>query len=123
MLGRLIDPGGSRERSQSSPTNKLMQKVKHITLLKFKEGTPEDQVQSIFDAILDITESVPGIEDYVSGPNSSPEGLDQGYTHALIMTFTDSAARDAYLNHPDHERIKTLIAPVSDSRLVLDFEV
>lgn len=100
-----------------------MQKVKHITLLKFKEGTPEDQVQSIFDAILDITESVPGIEDYVSGPNSSPEGLNQGYTHALIMTFTDSAARDGYLNHPDHERIRNLIAPATDSRLVLDFEV
>ncbi len=80
-----------------------MPKVKHIALLKFKEGTPEDQIQTIFDNILDITESIPGIEDYVSGPNSSPEGLNQGYTHALIMTFKDYAARDAYLPHPTHE--------------------
>ncbi|MHC1766355.1 MAG: Dabb family protein [Verrucomicrobiia bacterium] len=100
-----------------------MQKVKHITLLKFKEGTAEDQVQSIFDSILDITESVPGIEDYVSGPNSSPEGLSQGYTHALIMTFSDSAARDAYLSSPSHEQVKGLIDPVLDARLVIDFEV
>lgn len=100
-----------------------MPKVKHITLLKFKEGTPEDQVQTIFDTILDITESIPGIEDYVSGPNSSPEGQSQGYTHALIMTFTDAAARDGYLAHPQHEEVKALIAPVADSQIVIDFEV
>ena len=100
-----------------------MAKVKHIGLVKFKEGTPDDQIQNVFDRILDITESIAGIEDYVSGPNSSPEGLNQGYTHAFIMTFTDAAARDAYLPHPEHERVKALIMPVVDSLLVVDFEV
>jgi hypothetical protein len=100
-----------------------MPKVKHIALVKFKEGTPEDQIDQIFDDILDITESVPGLEDYVSGPNSSPQGLSQGYTHAYVMTFTDVAARDAYLPHPEHERVKTLISPVLESLLVFDFEV
>jgi len=91
--------------------------------MKFKEGTPEEQIQTIFDGILDISESIPGIEDYVSGPNSSPEGLSQGYTHAFIITFADAAARDAYLPHPEHERVKALIQPVVDSLLVVDFEV
>jgi hypothetical protein len=100
-----------------------MSKVKHIALVKFREGTPEEQIQNIFDNILDITEVIPGMEDYVSGPNSSPEGLSQGYTHALIMTFTDAAARDAYLPHPENERIKALMTPVLESMLVFDFEV
>jgi Stress responsive A/B Barrel Domain len=100
-----------------------MSKVKHIVLLKFKEGTPQEQIESIFHNVLDITESIPGIEDYVSGPNTSPEGLAQGYTHALIMTFTDTAARDAYLLHPENERVKGLILPAVDSLLVFDFEV
>jgi hypothetical protein len=100
-----------------------MSKVKHIGLMKFKEGTPEDQIQSVFDSILDITETIPGIEDYVSGPNTSPEGLAQGYTHAFIITFADAAARDAYLPHPEHERVKSLMLPLLDSLAVVDFEV
>jgi len=100
-----------------------MTKLKYISLIKFKEGTPEDQIQTIFDNILDVTETVPGIEDYVSGPNASPEGLNQGYTHAMIITFADGPARDAYLAHPEHERILGLIKPVADSILVFDFEI
>ncbi len=100
-----------------------MPKVKHIALIKFKEGAPGEQVQKIFDDILDMTETIQGIEDYVSGPNSSPEGQNQGFTHGLIMTFTDAAARDAYLAHPEHERVKSLILPAVDSYLVFDFDM
>lgn len=100
-----------------------MSKVKHIVLLRFKEGTSPEQIDGIFDSLLDMTESIPGIEDHVSGPNCSPEGLAQDYTHAFIMTFTDSAARDAYLRHPEHERVKALILPAVDSMLVFDFEI
>ena len=69
-----------------------MAKVKHMGLLKFKEGTSEDEINRIFDELMDISENIPGIEDYVSGPNSSPEGLSDGFTHAFVMTFSDAAA-------------------------------
>jgi hypothetical protein len=39
------------------------------------------------------------------------------------MTFTDSGARDAYLPHPEHERVKALLMPAVESLLVFDFEV
>ena len=39
------------------------------------------------------------------------------------MTFTDAAARDGYLSHPENERVKALLAPIVDSMLVIDFEV
>jgi hypothetical protein len=100
-----------------------MPKVKHIALVKFKDGTSDEQIKALFDQILDITETIPGIEDYVSGPYASPEGLNQGYTHGLIMTFMDAAARDAYLPHPEHERVKAILLPQTDSLLVFDFEV
>lgn len=100
-----------------------MAKVKHISLMKFKEGTSPDEIDRLFDELLDITESIPGIEDYVSGANCSPEGLNQGYTHAFIMTFQDVAARDACLPHPEHERLKATLAPHLDSMLVFDFEI
>ena len=100
-----------------------MSKVKHIGLVKFKEGTSEEQINDLFSQLLDLSESVDGIEDYVSGPNSSPEGLNQGFTHGFVMTFTDAAARDAYLSHPEHQKVKDTFLPIIDSIAILDFEV
>jgi len=100
-----------------------MAKTKHITLLKFKEGTSQEKIDKVFEELLDLSETLPGIEDYVSGPNNSPEGLTQGFTHGFVMTFENAAARDAYVPHPDHERVKATLQPHIDSAIVFDFEV
>ena len=100
-----------------------MAKVKHIAFLQFKDGTTEEQVNQVFSDLLDISENIPGIEDFVCGPNNSPEGLADGFTHALVMTFTDAAARDAYLPHPDHDRFKIIALPLVARICVVDFEL
>jgi hypothetical protein len=100
-----------------------MSKVKHIVLLKFKDGTTEEQIGKFFDDVLDLSESVPGIDDYVSGTNCSLENKNQGMTHGFIMTFSDVAARDAYIVHPEHERFKTMAKDVIENVLIFDFEV
>ena len=101
----------------------IMPKVKHIALIKFKPGTSGDQIDKVFADLMDLSETIPGIEDYVSGPNNSPEGENQGYTHGFVMTFENAAARDAYIPHPDHERFKTAAMPHIDSVIVFDFEL
>jgi Stress responsive A/B Barrel Domain len=100
-----------------------MAKVKHIALLKFKDGVTSEQIAQLFDAVLEITESIDGIEDYVSGTNISNEGFSQGYTHGFVMTFHDVAARDAYLGHPEHERIKGILLELMANGIVFDFEL
>ena len=100
-----------------------MAKVKHIALMKFKEGTTDEQIQQVLDQLMDLSEAVPGVEDYVAGANNSPESLNKGYTHGFVMTFTDAAARDAYLPHDEHERVKTSVLPLVQDVLVFDFEV
>jgi hypothetical protein len=92
-------------------------------MLKFKDGTTEEQIGKFFEDVLDLSESVPGIDDYVSGTNCSTEGRNQGLTHAFIMTFTDVAARDTYIVHPEHERFKAMSLGVVETILVFDFEV
>ena len=101
----------------------VMPKVKHIALFKFKEGTAQEQIDQALEQLLELSESIDGIEDYVGGVNNSAEGLSQGFTHGFVMTFRDAAARDAYLPHPDHERVKAAILPVIDSIVIFDFEV
>ena len=101
----------------------LNPKVKHVALLKFKEGTSQDQIDDVFNQLLDLSENVSGIDDYVAGPNNSPEGLSEGFTHGFVMTFHDAAARDAYLTNADHERFEGNALPVIDKVVVFDFEV
>lgn len=100
-----------------------MSKVKHIVLLKFKEGTTEEQIDQFFDEILDISETISGVEDYVSGTNCSLEKLNQGLTHGFVMTFTDAAVRDAFIATEEHSRYKKLAEPLVESTTVFDFEV
>ena len=100
-----------------------MSKVKHIVLCKFKEGTTQEQIEKLFEEILDLTENVPGIEDYVAGTNNSPEGLNKGFTHGFVMTFTDSPTRDAYLANPEHERVKKELLSLAQDGLAFDFEL
>jgi hypothetical protein len=100
-----------------------MSKVKHIALLKFKEGTSQEQMDKVFEQLMDLSETISGIEDYVSGDNNSPEGLNQGFTHGFVMTFSDAAARDVYLKHPEHDRLKVEVMPLVEAVLIFDFEV
>jgi len=100
-----------------------MSKVKHIVLLKFKDGTSEEQITKFFDDFLDLSETIPGIDDYVSGANNSPETMNQGFTHGVVMTFADATARDTYVTHAEHERFKAGAMPLIDAVVVFDFEV
>ena len=100
-----------------------MAKVDHIVLIKFKDGTPQEKVDSILDEFLDISETIPGIENFVGGPNSSPEGLNQGFTHAYVMTFADALSRDSYLKHPEYERVNQLASELFETVAVVDFEL
>jgi hypothetical protein len=101
----------------------IMAKVKHIALIKFKSGTSEEQIDKVFADLMDLSETIPGIEDYVSGPNNSPEGLNQGYTHGFVMTFENAAARDAYVPHPDHQRVQAGVMPLVENVVIFDFEL
>lgn len=86
-----------------------MAQVKHLALLRLQPSTSREDIAEIFEGLDDLVGKIPGLLDVAGGPYNSPEGLHKGFTHAFVMTFTDSAARDAYLTHPDHEVIKEKI--------------
>ncbi len=100
-----------------------MPEVKHIAFLQFKEDVSPDQIDRCFESLVGMVGRIPGLLDIVHGPYESDEGLNDGYTHAFIMTMESPAARDAYLPHPIHEEVKAGIDPHLERLVVFDFNV
>lgn len=95
--------------------------LRHVVFFSFKEtSTPED-VKSVVIAFRDLQNKIDGIKSFEWGINSSPEGLNQGLTHAFTLTFHSDADRDAYLPHPAHKDFGALLSPHLDKVLVVDY--
>ncbi len=97
--------------------------IKHIVLTKFKPGTTDQQIEDTIQECGSLKDLIPGITEFISGPYSSPEGANQGFTHAFIVTFVDTASRDKYLPHPEHERVRDLLLSRVESVIAFDFEI
>ena len=99
--------------------------IEHIVLLKLKDGVTEEQTQALHNGLIALKEkgTIPGIDSITAGYNNSPEGKNHGYNWGFIIRFTDEAARDIYLPHPDHKSLgQTFIRPIVEDVLVFDYE-
>lgn len=98
--------------------------VTHMVLFKIKQDVPQKQIDAVFQELANLKTKIPGIQSFSGGKYSSPEGLHRNYTHGFCMTFTDAKARDIYLPHPEHERVKKLVLAVLDGGIdgVLAFD-
>ncbi|MBE9142437.1 Dabb family protein [Planktothrix mougeotii] len=97
--------------------------IQHLVLLKFKPEVSPDQIDQIFTHLAELKNLIPGIIEFNGGSYSSPEGLNQGYTHGFIMTFETADHRDAYLPHPEHEKVKAMVLNYLDDLIAFDFDV
>jgi hypothetical protein len=95
--------------------------LRHVVLFGFKETSSAADVQSIVDAFIALPPKISEVKDFEWGTNSSPEGLNQGLTHAFTLTFHSEADRDAYLPHPAHQEFVALLGPHLDKVTVLDY--
>jgi hypothetical protein len=97
--------------------------IRHVVLFQWKPGTSEAKVAESFRELAALKGIIPGLQQFEAGPYSSPEGLNKQWTHAFIMSFDTAAHRDAYLPHPEHERVKGIIGPNLADVIAFDFVV
>lgn len=93
--------------------------INHIVLLAFKD---ESKLGPLFAALHQLKALEPGMTSFTHGPYASWEGANAGFTHAFIMVFQDAAARDRYLRHPQHERVKEEFLPFLSQVVAFDYE-
>ena len=95
--------------------------LRHVVLLKFKDGTSEEHVRQIEDAFCALPDKIDAIYDLEWGTNISVENLSQGFTHCFLVTFLSEEDRAAYLPHPAHKAFGKLLSPYLDKVLVIDY--
>ncbi|HEU0204100.1 MAG TPA: Dabb family protein [Burkholderiaceae bacterium] len=97
--------------------------IRHLVLLRFVDGTSAAERSRIEQAFAALPAQIGGISAFEWGTDVSPEGLSKGFTHAFVVTFVDTAARDAYLPHPAHEAFVAGLKPCLAEVLVVDYVV
>lgn len=95
--------------------------LRHIVLCAFKPEAGEGDVITIVDDFVSLQDRIFEIRALEQGINTSPENLNDGYTHCFTLSFASEADRDTYLEHPEHtafvERFKVWL----DKVLVFDY--
>lgn len=94
--------------------------IRHIVLFKIK---PEfkDEIPALIQNFYTMKGHVDGLLDLEAGADILQS--DRSYDIALICTFADRAAFDAYQTHPLHMPIRKRMHEVRQSSVACDFTV
>ena len=99
--------------------------IRHMVLMKARSEIGEDAMEAIGAGIAALR--LPGMRAVTFGRSASPEAMERGYTHALIVDLDDWAALQLYADDPGHHAVSAkIIAAVQGGRdglLVLDVPV
>ncbi len=98
--------------------------ITHIVLWRIQEqaaGLTQSQAIAKIRAGLEaLPARIPELRSLVVGVNALP--AEQASDLALVTTFDDWKALEAYQVHPDHQAVAALIRQVVRERRVIDFE-
>ena len=95
--------------------------IEHIVLFRWTEQASEEAKNQVIMELRGLRGKIPGIVNLSCGANFSDRS--KGYTHGLVVRFTDRAALEKYGPHPEHQRVvQTFINPIRADILALDYE-
>jgi hypothetical protein len=95
--------------------------IRHLVMCRFPQGTTPAEIHAFIDHFRAITRLIPGVLSFEWGANNSPEGLERGLTHTVLITFKNAQARDEYLPHPEHQRFVAEKGSLMAEVLVFDY--
>ncbi len=93
----------------------------HMAFIKFRDSASEADIRGFEEAFLALPSQIDAIKSIEWGTNNSPEKHDDGFTHALAVTFDSEADLNQYLSHSAHEAFVQSVIPVVEKVRVFDF--
>ncbi|KAF2000141.1 hypothetical protein P154DRAFT_492191 [Amniculicola lignicola CBS 123094] len=101
----------------------------HIVLFQFKEEASSQAISELSQRFLALenecihpTSKKTYIKSVSGGTDNSPEGAQNGSTHAFVVEFENEADRDYYVGEdPVHDEFKQLAGKILEKAHVVDF--
>lgn len=95
--------------------------IEHMVLFKVKPATPVVATEKMLEELKGLRTQIPAILELTCGTNTSDRS--QGFTHGLLVRFRSKADLDAYIPHPEHQRVVAeYVRPIIESVIVVDYE-
>ncbi len=96
--------------------------IEHIVLFKVKSEASATDADRMLEELRGLAKSVPTILELTCGTNISSRN--QGFTHGLFVRFGSRADLEAYMRHPEHQRVlEDHIRPITENIIVVEYEV
>ncbi|ONK71268.1 uncharacterized protein A4U43_C04F6730 [Asparagus officinalis] len=93
--------------------------LKHLVLVKFKEGVV---VEDIIQGMTKLVSSVDLVKSFEWGQDvGTEEMLRQGFTHAFMLTFKNSEDLASYVTHPSHLEFAIIFSAAIEKVMLFDF--
>ncbi len=100
--------------------------IRHILLVRARPDATDDLLTA-FGSIAGLPGRVPGVLAVSFGPSRSPEDLERGYTHGLVVDVDDADALNRYAHDPEHRAAGAAITAAAvggrDGLLVVDLQL
>lgn len=96
--------------------------IRHVSVLTFADGTTDEQVRAIEEALTALAQQLPRLRAYQFGRDLAL--ADTNASFAVVADFDTVADYAAYRDDPEHRRILAeLIGPVLAARAAVQYEI
>uniref|UniRef100_A0A2N9EIU6 Stress-response A/B barrel domain-containing protein n=1 Tax=Fagus sylvatica TaxID=28930 RepID=A0A2N9EIU6_FAGSY len=96
--------------------------VKHMLLVKFKDGVSENQIDELTKGYANLVNLIEPMKSLHWGKDVSIENLHQGFTHVFESTFESTEGIAEYIAHPAHVEFANLFLSNLEKVIVIDYK-
>ena len=94
--------------------------IRHIFLWKVASGADPDEIIRVLNQ---LSRSIPGIRRWEIGKHQGPLRYASTFEYGMTADFDSLEQYEAYSEHPEHQNILPVLAPMFAARAVLDLEI
>lgn len=92
--------------------------IRHIVLVRLAPEVSAAEWGALTAGLDGLRAAIPGMLSFVPLANVSPEEpVIHGFRHGFTVDFADAAARDRYLDHPEHKALGARLVAACDGGL------
>ncbi len=98
-------------------------KIRHIVLIKFKEGTTPDQIARIDTLVWNMAKEIKVVHHLEWGKGLQLANETRAYDYCLSILFKSKTDILLYDEHPSHQKLKAAVLPLVSKIIRFNYRI